>query len=188
MAYGSDRSRYTEIKRAVEDKYLSAGEDVDDAMHPPHALRASRRRSRAPGHSAPSVVYAELLPSRLCLLPLPSSLRGWGPSSSSSSSSSSLSSSSSSSAAPPPHAPPPALDLPLPHPRVPTQATRWRFRRTSKRRQHRALWQCRRSVPRRRPDLEAQRLCGAQLGVSHHQQHRRTRRLRAIHPSRHCQG
>ena len=44
MAYGFDRSRYHENKRAVTDKELRpAGQDLDDPLHPLHALHPLRR-------------------------------------------------------------------------------------------------------------------------------------------------
>ena len=47
MAYGVDASRYHENKRAVEDKYIgAAGQDHHEPLHPLHALRPLRDRSR----------------------------------------------------------------------------------------------------------------------------------------------
>ena len=47
MGYGADSSRFSENKRAVEDKYhRAAGQDLDEPLHPMHALRALRDRSR----------------------------------------------------------------------------------------------------------------------------------------------
>ena len=47
MAYGVDSSRFRENKRAVEDKYIGrAGQDLDEPLHPMHALRALRDRGR----------------------------------------------------------------------------------------------------------------------------------------------
>ena len=47
MAYGVDASRFHENKRAVEDKYLgAAGQDLDEPLHPVHALRPLRDRGR----------------------------------------------------------------------------------------------------------------------------------------------
>ncbi len=46
MAFGVDRSRYHESKRAVENKYIgAAGQDRDDPLHPLHALRPLHGRS-----------------------------------------------------------------------------------------------------------------------------------------------
>ena len=47
MAYGADTSRYAENKRAVEDKYIGvARQDLDEPLHPVHALRPLRDRGR----------------------------------------------------------------------------------------------------------------------------------------------
>ena len=47
MAYGVDTSRFAENKRAVEDKYIgAAGQDLDEPLHPVHALRPLHDRSR----------------------------------------------------------------------------------------------------------------------------------------------
>ena len=47
MAYGVDTSRYWENKRAVEDKYIGvAGQDLDEPLHPLHALHPVRDRGR----------------------------------------------------------------------------------------------------------------------------------------------
>ena len=46
MGYGVDTCRFAENKRAVEDKYLgAAGQDLDEPLHPVHALRSLLRGS-----------------------------------------------------------------------------------------------------------------------------------------------
>jgi NADH-quinone oxidoreductase subunit G len=47
MAFGIDSSRYTENKRAVEDKYIGPlVKTVDEPLHSVHALRPLHHRSR----------------------------------------------------------------------------------------------------------------------------------------------
>ena len=66
MAYGFDRSRYAENKRAVPDKeHRPAGQDVDEPLHPLHALHPLRDRGcrrRGAGRHRPRRAHGDHAP------------------------------------------------------------------------------------------------------------------------------